>query len=130
MAYTPHTWATYEMITRDLLNHAEQGISNNDAAIATLNTWKNAHGIVIEGSTTLTNSQLFPFNNSKKTVSLGRTLANADYEVVIASAVSSDGANIGEIVVSERQTNGFKMQHTGSAASVAVTYFVIGGFTK
>ena len=130
MAYTPHTWATYEMVTKDGLNHMEEGIAANDAGITTLNTWKNTHGIVIEGSTTLTNSMLFPFNNSKKTVSLGKTLANTDYEVVIASAVSSDGANVGEIVVSERQANGFKMQHTGSAASVTVTYFVIGGFTE
>lgn len=130
MAYIPHTWATYEMITRDAMNHIEEGISANDTGVANLEAWKSTHGIIIEGSTTLTNNQLFPFNNSKKTVSIGKTLANTDYVVVIASAVSSDGANVGEIVVSERQTNGFKMQHTGSAASVAVTYFVIGGFQK
>ena len=130
MAYIPHTWATYEMITRDAMNHIEEGISANDTGVANLEAWKITHGIIIEGSTTLTNNQLFPFNNSKKTVSIGKTLANTNYVVVIASAVSSDGANVGEIVVSERQTNGFKMQHTGSAASVAVTYYVIGGFQK
>ena len=129
-AYTPHVWATYEMVVRDLLNHMEEGISANNAALMVLDQWKDAHGIIIAGTKTLTNSQQFPFNNSKVSVALGKTLANAEYEVVIASAVSSNGANVGEIVVSERQANGFKMAHTGSASSVTVTYFVIGGFTE
>ncbi len=130
MAYVPHTWATYEMITRDHLNHMEEGISANDQAIRSLDAWKNTHGVVITGSVTLTNSQLFPFNNSLKSAPLGRTLPNADYVVVIASAVSGDGKNVGEIIVQERQTNGFKLGFTGSATSVTVNYFVIGGFTK
>lgn len=129
MAYTKHVWATYEMITKDLLNHAENGIADNDTAIATLNSWKSTHGKVIEGSVTLTNTQQYPFNNSIKSVSLGQTLANADYVVVIKSAVSSDGANVGDIVVTDRLANGFKLALTGSATSVTVTYYVIGGFT-
>ena len=126
MAYTPHSWATYEMITKALLNHMEGGISDNDAAIALLNTWKDKCDTVLTGTVTLTNSLMFPFNNSKKSVALSQSLNNADYGVVILSATAEEG-NIGEIEVSERLVNGFKMAHTGSASSVAVTYAVIGG---
>jgi len=126
MSYVPHTWATYEMITRDLLNHMEQGISANDAAIAVLNTWKGKCTDIVTGSKTLTNSLDFPFNNSKSSVALSHSLDNANYEVIILSAVATDG-NIGDIEITERLVNGFKMEHTGCASSVTVTYAVIGG---
>ena len=38
--------------------------------------------------------------------------------------------NVGDIVVTDKMTNGFAIQHTGSASSVEVDYFVIGGFTE
>ena len=126
MSYTPHSWAPYELITKELLNHMEDGISANDAAIAVLNTWKGKCTNIVTGSTTLTNSLDFPFNNSKKSVALSHSLDNANYEVVILSATAADG-NVGDIEITERLVNGFKMAHTGSAASVTVQYAVIGG---
>ena len=36
--------------------------------------------------------------------------------------------NIGEVQVSDRQVNGFKLSYTGSAPSAEITYMVIGGF--
>ena len=35
MAYSPTNWQTGDTITATLLNHAEQGISDNDTAIST-----------------------------------------------------------------------------------------------
>jgi len=38
--------------------------------------------------------------------------------------------NPGEIVVSDKLVNGFKIAHTGSAPSVTIKYTVIGGVLK
>jgi hypothetical protein len=82
------------------------------------------------GTVTLTNSQSFPFNNSIKTVPLSNVRDNLNYVVEIIKVEPAGGGNAGEIEVSERQTNGFKMAFTGSASSVVVTYAVIGGYDK
>lgn len=79
------------------------------------------------GTVTLTNSLEFPFNNSIVTVPLTVTRQNLNYVVEVIK-VETTGGPAGEIEVSERQVNGFKMAFTGSASSVKVTYAVIGGF--
>ena len=78
------------------------------------------------GTVTLTNSMKFPFNNSKKSVALSKTRGNLNYVVVIVEATGN--GNVGEIEVTDRLTNGFKVNHTGSATSVTVKYAVIGGY--
>ena len=84
--------------------------------------------VVETGTVTLTNSQEFPFYNSRKTVSLVPAQANSDYLVDVE--VDEANGNVGEVIVSSRMTNGFAIEHTGSATSVTVNYFVIGGFTE
>lgn len=79
------------------------------------------------GVVTLTNSQAFPFNNSIVTVPLTVTRDNLNYVVEVIK-IEPTGGPSGDIDVTERQTNGFKMAFTGSASSVKVTYAVIGGF--
>ena len=79
------------------------------------------------GTVTLTNTQAFPFNNSQVTVPLTNVRDNLNYVVEIIS-VTPTGGPAGDIDVSERQVNGFKIAFTGSASSVAVTYAVIGGY--
>ena len=37
------------------------------------------------------------------------------------------GGAVGEIVITDKQLNGFKIEHTGSAAKVSVKYIVEGG---
>ncbi len=81
-----------------------------------------------EGEKTLTNSQEFPFNNSKSTIALTTPLVNTNY-IVLTEVVDSDG-NVGEIVVSDKMTNGFALAFTGSATQVEVEYAVIGGLTE
>lgn len=75
---------------------------------------------------TLTNSQQFPFNNSAQSVALDTERDNIYYIVQIID-VSSSG-NVGEVEVTDRQVNGFKLGYTGSAPSATITYIVIGGF--
>lgn len=82
------------------------------------------------GTVNLTNSMAFPFNNSKKSVALANVRDNLNYIVVVVSKIANDGGNIGEVEISERQVNGFKIEHTGSSASVTVVYAVIGGYDQ
>ena len=86
-------------------------------------------GILCEyGSTTLTNTQKFPFNNSTKSVALVNRQDNIKYAVI--PEFGSVSGNAGEIVVSDKQVNGFKLGYTGSASSAVVNYIVIGGIIK
>ena len=78
-----------------------------------------------EGQVTLTNSKSFPFNNSQKSVALVTEQENTKYTVT-AELVSSNGC-AGDLVVSDKQVNGFKLAFTGSAKSAVVKYIVIGG---
>ena len=81
-----------------------------------------------EGDVTLTNTLAFPFNNSQVSVALEKEQEDLSYTVV-AEIVSAVG-NPGEVVASDKQVNGFKLAYTGSASSVVVHYFVIGGIIK
>ena len=83
-------------------------------------------GMICEyGSKTLTNSHQFPFNNSQESVALVNRQDNIKYAVV--AEFGSVTGNAGEIVVSDKQVNGFKLAYTGSAPSAVVNYIVIGG---
>jgi len=120
-------------------NNMEQGIVDAQAAIyqvlvaARHNTWR------IEdlekatdqetGTKTLTNTQSFPFNDSLLSVPLDIERDNLNYVVVVIK-VEATGGPAGDIEITERQVNGFKMAFTGSASSVKVTYAVIGGFDR
>ena len=113
-------------------NNIEEGIfANNEIgceAVRTLiyhgQTLKRLVGEV--GTITLTNSVSYPFNNSKTTVSLAFKRDTLDYTVDIEAAAVGKG-DVGKVVITEKQLNGFKIEHTGSAASVSVKYIVKGG---
>ncbi|MBR1744368.1 MAG: hypothetical protein IJ733_21415 [Lachnospiraceae bacterium] len=74
---------------------------------------------------TLTNSQDYPFNNSKSTVSLSALRNTKDY-YVITETLEADG-EVGEYEISDKLLNGFKLAFTGSAKTVKVRCHVIGG---
>lgn len=80
------------------------------------------------GSVTLTNSDRFPFNNSKTSVALVNRQANTNYAVI--AWTESEAGNIGDIQVTEKQVNGFKVRYSGSASTAVVYYIVIGGIMK
>ena len=77
------------------------------------------------GEITLTNSQKYPFNNSTKTVALKQKMDTTAYTVE-ADVLSSAG-EVGRIVVSDKQLNGFKVSYTGSATRATIKFFVKGG---
>lgn len=80
------------------------------------------------GTIALTNSLEFPFNNSVKTVSLSQKRATLNYDVDVW-AVESNGLP-GDLVISDKQLNGFKIAFEGSATAVTIGYKVRGGMNS
>ena len=74
------------------------------------------------GQVTLTNTQPYPFNNSKITVALQKARDTLNYTVQ-TEIISANGFP-GDIKISDKQLNGFKIEFTGSATSVTVKYIV------
>ena len=124
-------------------NNMEMGIADaHDAIYVLINAlrqldwqhddrlkWLEKATVQETGAKTLTNSLAFPFNNSIVSVPLTVTRDNLNYVVEVIK-VETTGGPAGDIEISERQVNGFKMAFTGSASSVKVTYAVIGGFDQ
>lgn len=78
-----------------------------------------------EQTVTLTNSADYPFNNSQTSLSLVTTRATKNYTV--EAEVSSTDGNVGEIEVTDKTLNGFKVAYTGSARSVTINLKIRGG---
>lgn len=114
-------------------NHIETGISNATEmasllAIAAIHQQQAASDLQGEIMTvTLTNSQSYPFNNSQKAVSLKNARNHMNYTVETEIMSFEDGFP-GDIVISDKLLNGFKVAHTGSAKSVVLKIYVKGGF--
>lgn len=110
-------------------NNLEIGVVDAQLALQLLMNGARQNAWEIErGTVTLTNTATYPNNNSVRSVALDKIKENGDY-VVLAEVVSFDG-NVGEIVVSDKLTNGFKIGFSGSAKSATVNYTVIGGLLK
>lgn len=113
-------------------NHMEGGILGNNAELAVLAQQTLQHQRLLanlEGeinTVTLTNSQSYPFNNSVATVSLAKSRDTLNYRVVV-EVVNVTGGFAGDIIVSAKQLNGFKLAFDGSASSVTLKYYVEGG---
>lgn len=92
-----------------------------------LQVWRELEGLIGEKiQVTLTNSQQYPHNNSKKTVQLTMAKNNKDYTVE-CEVVSVTGGAVGEFEFSDKLLNGFKIAFTGSASQVVVNCYVRGG---
>lgn len=128
MAYALHNFQDGQVLTGQAMDDIDQALLEHDEALTLLNQQMQKLRVVETGTVTLTNSQEFPFNNSRKTVALVTAQANSDYLVDVE--VDEANGNVGEVIVSSRMTNGFAIEFTGSATSVSVNYFVIGGFTE
>ena len=117
-------------------NNIEDGIVDAHAAVALLLNFVRQQGweqddieqelIGEVGTVTLNNSETFPFNNSMVTVSLAKPRTTQNYIVIVD--VPAAVGNVGEIVITDKLINGFKIGFTGSASSVTVKYKVIGGY--
>ena len=114
-------------------NHMEDGVSNAGelaALMATEVIHMNQRAADEAGETilvTLTNGQQYPFNNSVKTIALGTERNHLDYTVT-AEVLEYSGGCVGDIEVSEKLVNGFKIAHTGSATEEKLKVVVKGGF--
>lgn len=80
---------------------------------------------IVAGTVTLTNSQKFPFNDSQVTVPISVERNNTNY--IVDYEVSAASGNVGDVIVSAKLVNGFKIEFTGSATSVTIKYQVLGG---
>lgn len=78
-----------------------------------------------EATVTMTNGLRYPLNGSAKSVSLTKNRLTKNYTVE-AEVTSSDG-NVGEIEVTDKALNGFKIAFTGSAKNVTVKLKIRGG---
>ena len=79
---------------------------------------------------TLTNSQRFPFNSSvdsPKTIALTKTRKNLYYSVEIE--VKENTGLVGDVLISDKALNGFKIAFTGSGPSVTLIVRIKGGMT-
>jgi hypothetical protein len=112
-------------------NNMEEGIFAGDAGMSVLSQQVLQHKRVLSdlegetGQASMTNSQSYPFNNSSVTVNLQKSRDTLNYRVLV-EVVSSNGP-VGEVVVYDKQLNGFKIKFTGSATAVTVKYYVTGG---
>lgn len=77
------------------------------------------------GKIALTNSDEFPFNNSIKTVSMEKQRDTLSYR--IATEVLAADGDVGNVTITDKQLNGFKINYTGSANKVTVKYYIQGG---
>ena len=113
-------------------NNIESGIIDAHAALALLFNFARQQAWEVEhGTVTLTNSEKAPFNNSKQTVALATVRETADYLVMYeVASFEEEAGSVGDIVVSNKLINGFKMEFTGSTSSATVNYVVIGGYMK
>jgi len=78
------------------------------------------------GTVTLKNTSKYPFNNSVQTVALATTRNTTNY-LVECVIESYSGGLPGNITVSGKAVNGFKVDFDGSAESVTINYIVKGG---
>ena len=139
-AYTPQEWLDEVKDSGEIIqkgtemdaahfSYMEQGIHNNSLMLAvmleqlkhTKQSLESVDGEEIEVS--LTNTRGFYFNNSVKTVALANMRSSTNYRVI--TEVQGNPVNVGNVVVYDKQANGFKIAFTGK--SVTVRCFVQGG---
>lgn len=110
-------------------NNIEIGISDAHLALALLLNSQRQNAWEIEiGTVTLTNTGIYPFNSSAKSVALEAAKDSTSY--VVLTEVQSFSGNVGEVEITDKLTNGFKIGYTGSAKSATIKYIVIGGYLK
>lgn len=100
-----------------------------------INTAVNLHTITLRNLTdavaveqhtvNLTNTDKYPFNNSTKTIALDERRNTLDYSV--EAEVLSRSGTVGDVVIYDKQTNGFKVKFEGSGKSATVLLKITGG---
>ena len=116
-------------------NNMENGIQ--DATLAgNFIAWKNdTHQAIVESEIhgelheiTLKNTATLPFNStadSPATVALAKTRKTLFYSV--EAEVTAHSGLVGDIIISDKALNGFKIAYTGSGSSVTLAVRIKGG---
>ena len=84
----------------------------------------NVGGEVITRTLKNTNEDFYN-NNSAQTVALSVARDTLDYRV--DAEIQGDVTNVGDVVIYDKQLNGFKVKYTGSAPEVTLKLYVHGG---
>jgi hypothetical protein len=74
------------------------------------------------GEVRLTNTKPYPFNDSQKTVALEQSQPDVKYS--IQTEVISASGEVGDIEISGKAVNGFKIAYTGSALKATIRYYI------
>lgn len=116
----------------ETMNNMEHGIHAGNLLAALLLSGFSAEVLALKEATmpevtevTLTNTAKYPFNNSKATIALATRRRTMNYTVDVE--VIGDTPNTGEIRVTDKQLNGFKLSYEGSAASATLRLTIKGG---
>lgn len=75
---------------------------------------------------TLTNTKSYPFNDSVQSVQLSKNRNTKDYSVAV-EVLEKTGGGVGDIVVTDKLLNGFKVAFTGAASTVKANCIIRGG---
>mgnify|MGYP001141883119 CR=1 FL=1 len=124
------------LLEQDQFNRMEVGISDSNMAaniIHIMLLWFGRRLGALEPEVaaevkevTLKNGSKWPFGINEVSVGLAKTRKNANYGVDVY-VKSYTGGRLGDITVSGKLTNGFKLKHDGSAQTVVVVVRVTGG---
>lgn len=109
-------------------NNSEAGISDVTAAaqLMLIMTGQTLDELAVEEKrVTLTNSRKYPFNNSQQTISLKKMRNALTYSVEVE--IESSAGEVGDIAISAKQLNGFKIKYDGSATTASLILRVKGG---
>lgn len=113
-------------------NNMENGIQDASVAAALMMLFakESEHRLdneaaVEEHTVTLTNTETYPFNNSKTSVSLTTVRANKTY--IVDAEITAHTGDVGNIRITDKLLNGFKVEFDGSATSVTVILRIKGG---
>lgn len=120
------------LLDQEHFNNIEEGLSDAGLALALVQFKQMQDGYQYEDETHIVNLAMenmpWPFNNKATTVGLKNLRENVNYGVEV-SVISYSGGRLGNIIVTDRACNGFKLVHDGSATSVTVGVRVSGGMT-
>lgn len=109
-------------------NNAEAGISDATAAaqLMLIMTGQTLDELAVEEKrVTLTNTRKYPFNNSQQTISLNKMRNALTYSVEVE--IESSAGEVGDIAISAKQLNGFKIKYDGSATTASLILRIKGG---
>lgn len=97
----------------------------SEADIAQLNADLLAEVTAEEKTVSITNTAKYPNPSTQVTVSLSTTRRYLNYTV--EAEVTTFNGNVGEVEITDKQLNGFKVRYTGSAKSATIKLKIRGG---